>query len=87
MSTAENAKRKVTLIGLGSIGSGMAGRLAAADDVELTVFNRSPQRYQAVQGMDLVIADSLEDSVRDAEVVILSLTRRRRGARRHQSDR
>lgn len=62
---------RVAVLGTGKMGSAIARRLAAAD-FQLTVWNRTPAKAQALRiGR---VADSPADASRDVDVVISSLT-------------
>lgn len=62
---------KVGFIGLGQMGSGMAGRLLTAEHA-LTVFNRSPEKMQPLVSCGARAAKSMRDFT-DAEVVVSML--------------
>ena len=61
----------VALLGTGTMGTGMARRIAGAGH-ELRVWNRSADRAQALADVATVAADPAE-AVRDAEVVVTML--------------
>ena len=61
----------VAVLGTGRMGGAIARRLAAAGH-ELTLWNRTPERARAL-GMGRV-AESPADAIRDADIVISSLT-------------
>ena len=63
---------KVTFIGLGIMGSRMAGNLLR-NGVELTVFNRSAASMQALAKQGAVMAGSAQGAVQDADVVFTML--------------
>ncbi|MCC5013546.1 MULTISPECIES: NAD(P)-dependent oxidoreductase [unclassified Legionella] len=63
---------KVTLIGLGKMGSVLAQRLLDAN-FELTVFNRTREKMQPLITMGAKGASSLEDAVTGKELIITSL--------------
>lgn len=62
---------KVGFIGLGQMGSGMAGRLLTAEHA-LTVFNRSPEKMQPLVSRGARAAKSVRDFT-DAKVVVSML--------------
>jgi 3-hydroxyisobutyrate dehydrogenase len=65
---------KTTVIGLGAMGAGIAGNLFRAGHLA-TAWNRSPARgQQAAAQHGFTLAASLEDAVRDAELVITSVS-------------
>jgi 3-hydroxyisobutyrate dehydrogenase len=64
---------RVTLLGLGTMGSGMAGRLLKAG-IPLTVWNRTPGRAAALQSAGARVALTPRDAVRDATSVISMLS-------------
>jgi 3-hydroxyisobutyrate dehydrogenase len=60
---------KVTLLGLGAMGSGMAHRLLESG-FELTVFNRSSERAKRLQEAGATLAATPREAARDAAIVI-----------------
>jgi 3-hydroxyisobutyrate dehydrogenase-like beta-hydroxyacid dehydrogenase len=64
----------VALLGLGSIGAGMAGNLAAADDVRLRAWNRGVERREQAAAAGVPVAETAEEALDGAEVAILSLS-------------
>jgi 3-hydroxyisobutyrate dehydrogenase len=62
----------IGFIGLGSMGLGMASRLAESG-YEITVYNRTRAKSESVAKLGARVADSPADAARDAEVVMLSL--------------
>ncbi|KTD68278.1 MULTISPECIES: NAD(P)-dependent oxidoreductase [Legionella] len=62
----------ITLIGLGKMGSVLAQRLLAAK-YNLTVFNRTPEKMQPLINAGAKGANSLEDAVKDATIIITCL--------------
>jgi len=60
---------RVAFLGLGTMGGGMAMRLAAAG-FPLRVWNRSPERADALRQTGVTIASSPRDAGADADVVI-----------------
>jgi 3-hydroxyisobutyrate dehydrogenase len=64
--------QKIGFIGLGSMGLGMASRLAESG-YEITVYNRTRAKGESVAKLGARVADSPADAARDAEVVMLSL--------------
>lgn len=63
---------KVTLIGLGKMGSVLAKRLLDAN-FELTVFNRTREKMQPLITMGAKGANSMEEAVTGKELIITSL--------------
>lgn len=59
----------VGFVGLGNIGKPMALRLAAADDVDLVVFDVAPEPVAELVAAGVRAADSVADLARDAEVI------------------
>jgi 3-hydroxyisobutyrate dehydrogenase len=66
------AQTKVALLGLGLMGSGMAGRLLDAG-YPLSIWNRTPGKTQALADRGARVAKSPRDAAKDAEVVISML--------------
>jgi 3-hydroxyisobutyrate dehydrogenase len=64
---------RVALLGLGTMGSGMAGRLLKAG-IPLTVWNRTAGRAAALQSAGARVASTPRDAVRDATCVISMLS-------------
>ena len=65
---------QIAIIGLGTMGVGVAGRLADADNT-LMLWNRTPGAHEALSSRTNVeIADSLSSAVSGAEVVLSFLT-------------
>ena len=60
------------LIGLGSMGTAMAERLLHAG-IELTVYNRTPQRAVALAERGATVAETAAELARQADVVLTSL--------------
>jgi 3-hydroxyisobutyrate dehydrogenase len=63
------SKPHVALLGLGIMGSGMAGRLLSAN-FPLTVYNRNPARAADLAGAGAAVAKSPRQAAADADVVI-----------------
>ena len=63
---------KIALLGLGLMGSGMAGRLLDAG-YPLTVWNRTPDKTQALADRGAKVAQSPRQAVAGATVVISML--------------
>lgn len=61
----------ITLLGTGLMGAPLAERLASQGH-SVTVWNRHPERAEALQGV-AVVAD-LSDAVRDAQLLVLALS-------------
>jgi len=63
---------KVTVIGLGNMGSGIAGRVKRAGH-ELSVWNRTPSKMESVVREGALGCSTIQDAVKDADIVITSL--------------
>jgi len=63
---------KIAFIGLGNMGSGIARNLAKAGH-QLTVYNRTRSRAEELRSSGATVADTPEQSVKDAEIVITML--------------
>ena len=61
--------RAVTLLGLGTMGNGMANQLLAAG-FPLTVWNRSPEKARALEAAGARVADTPRSAAAAADVVI-----------------
>jgi len=66
--TSDITNTRIAFLGLGIMGSGMAGRLLDAG-ARLTVFNRSADRAAPLAARGAAVADSPRDAVADAEIV------------------
>jgi 3-hydroxyisobutyrate dehydrogenase len=66
--TSELTNTRIAFLGLGIMGSGMAGRLLDAG-ARLTVFNRSAERATPLAGRGARVAASPRDAVADADIV------------------
>lgn len=64
---------KISFIGLGIMGSGMASNLAK-NDVELTVYNRTPKDFETFGNKNVTIANSIQSAVKDADIVFSMLS-------------
>ncbi len=64
---------RVAVLGLGAMGSAIAGRLLDGGH-ELRLWNRSPGRGEELTGRGAVRAGSIVDAVRECEVVVTSLS-------------
>jgi len=62
-------KPRVAIIGLGIMGSGMAGRLLSAN-FPVTVYNRSRERAKPLADAGALVADSPHDAAAKSEIVI-----------------
>ena len=69
MNQDAKAKPRVALLGLGTMGSGMAGRLLAAK-FEITVFNRTREKAIAFAKDGANVAASPREAAVGAEVII-----------------
>jgi 3-hydroxyisobutyrate dehydrogenase-like beta-hydroxyacid dehydrogenase len=65
--------KTISYLGLGTMGSGMASNLLKAG-YELTVWNRSVEKCEPFARKGARVADSPADAVRDAELVMYSLS-------------
>jgi 3-hydroxyisobutyrate dehydrogenase len=66
--TSELTNTRIAFLGLGIMGSGMAGRLLDGG-ARLTVFNRSAERATPLAGRGARVAASPRDAVADADIV------------------
>jgi 3-hydroxyisobutyrate dehydrogenase len=66
--TSELTNTRIAFLGLGIMGSGMAGRLLDAG-ARLTVFNRSPERAVPLASRGAITAATPRDAVGDADIV------------------
>jgi len=64
-----STKPLVALLGLGTMGAGMAHQLLAAG-FPLKLFNRSPERYRAFEGSPVQLCKSPAEAVSGADIVI-----------------
>lgn len=64
---------KITFIGLGIMGNQMAHHLAK-NNINLTVFNRTPVALKWFKDKNVIVADSLENAVKDADIVFSMLS-------------
>ncbi|HKD91137.1 MAG TPA: NAD(P)-dependent oxidoreductase [Terriglobales bacterium] len=69
MNQDAKTKPRVALLGLGTMGSGMAGRLLAAK-FEITVFNRTREKAMAFAKDGANVAASPREAAKAAEVII-----------------
>ena len=65
--------KTISYLGLGTMGSGMASNLLKAG-YKLTVWNRSAEKCEAFARKGARVADTPADAVRDAELVMYSLS-------------
>src|SRR6266566_4792431 len=65
--------KTISYLGLGTMGSGMASNLLKAGH-ELTVWNRSAEKYEPFARKGARVADTPANAVRDAELVIYMLS-------------
>src|SRR5436190_6488690 len=65
--------KTISYLGLGTMGSGMASNLLKAG-YKLTVWNRSAEKCEAFARNGARVADTPADAVRDAELVMYSLS-------------
>src|SRR5438552_14962339 len=64
---------KISYLGLGTMGSGMASNLLKAG-YQLTVWNRSSEKCEPFARKGVRVADTPADAVRGAELVVYSLS-------------
>ncbi len=67
--------KKITLIGLGIMGSRMAKNLLKKEDVQLTVANRSPEPVRELVAAGAKSADYYPAAVGDADMVFTMLSK------------
>lgn len=63
---------RVTVIGLGAMGAGMAASALRAD-LATTVWNRSPEKAEPLRDQGAEVAATAAEAVADADVVVVSL--------------
>ncbi len=63
---------KVAFLGLGNMGSGMAGKILDAG-LDLVVWNRTVAKADSLAARGASVANSVKEAVRDADVVVSSL--------------
>lgn len=66
--TSDLTNTRIAFLGLGIMGSGMAGRLLDAG-ARLTVFNRSPERAAPLAAQGAIVSPTPRDAVADADIV------------------
>ncbi len=64
---------KIAFIGLGIMGSNMASNLAK-NNIDLTVYNRTPKVLEIKEKSTIIYANSIENAVKDADVVFSMLS-------------
>ena len=69
MTDTKNNSQKITVLGLGAMGSRMAGRLIDAGHA-VTVWNRTPSAAEALVAVGARRADSPKEAAADADVVL-----------------
>jgi 3-hydroxyisobutyrate dehydrogenase len=65
-------KQRIGFIGLGAMGSGMAGRLAAAG-FAVSVYNRTAAKAEALAAPGITVAATPADAAREVDVLLVSL--------------
>lgn len=65
---------KITVLGLGLMGTPMAARLCAVKGFEVTVWNRSAEKAEALRSLGAVVAHTAQEAVREADAIITMLT-------------
>lgn len=68
----EDAAPEVALLGTGTMGAGMVRSMLRAG-LPVTVWNRHPERARPLADDGAAVAESLEDAVREADVVVTML--------------
>lgn len=68
----QTGQMHTTVIGIGIMGAGMA-RSLAREGHDVTVWNRSPGKAEAVAGERITVAPTVAEAVADAEVVLTML--------------
>ena len=74
------AKQRVALLGIGTMGSGMAVNLLKAG-FPLTVYNRTREKAEPLAAQGATIADTPAEAAKDARRCYLHARRRQRLAR------
>ena len=64
---------RITILGLGRMGSAMARNLLEVGH-QVTVYNRSPRRLEAMAGTGALVAHSVADAVCNAQVALTMVT-------------
>jgi len=64
---------KIAFIGLGIMGSRMASHLAK-NNLNLTVYNRTPMDFETFGNPNVTVADSLQNAVKNADIVFSMLS-------------
>ena len=64
---------KIAFIGLGIMGSNMASNLAK-NNLNLTVYNRTPKKLETSGNSNVFYADSIQNAVKDADIVFSMLS-------------
>mgnify|MGYP001009782982 CR=1 FL=1 len=59
---------KIAFIGLGIMGGNMASHLAK-NNLNLTVYNRTPKNFETFGNSTVTIADSIENAIKTKNVV------------------
>jgi 3-hydroxyisobutyrate dehydrogenase len=67
------AKQRIALLGIGTMGNGMAGNLLRAE-LPLVVYNRTKEKAEHLAGKGAQIADTPAAAAKDADVVISMLS-------------
>ncbi|NIP27947.1 MAG: NAD(P)-binding domain-containing protein, partial [Phycisphaerae bacterium] len=63
-------KNKVTVIGLGLMGSALVRTLSAAN-LKVTVWNRSPHKAQLFEPGTVTIADTIAEAVQASDIIVV----------------
>lgn len=64
---------KIAFIGLGIMGSNMASNLAK-NNLNLTVYNRTPKKLETSGNSNVFYADSIQNALKDADIVFSMLS-------------
>ena len=67
------AKQRIALLGIGTMGNGMAGNLLRAES-PLVVYNRTKEKAEHLAAKGAQIADTPAAAAKDADVVISMLS-------------
>jgi 3-hydroxyisobutyrate dehydrogenase len=76
MATGDGGRPRIAFIGLGSMGGGMAARLAESG-YEIAVYNRTRAKAEPLAELGARVADTPADAAREADVLMLSLADQR----------
>src|SRR6056297_2196359 len=68
-----DAETDVSVIGCGNMGSALIGALADAGN-ELTIWNRTREKAEALTGPQVTVADSVENALEASPTTLVSVT-------------